>query len=432
MHIPHEAIRHEVLPSGLSVVTLHHPQAYAVSAGIHVRTGSRYEKPAEMGVCHLIEHMLFKGSPRYNAQEVTHLLEGEGGQINAYTSQDSTCYYIKTLPDAFAQSMDVLFDVFTSPLFAKEELEKERLVIIEEILAYEDQPLSQLEESFSRLLWGDHPLGNPILGTRETLDALDAAALHTFHKKHYTAENIVLSVVGAASHDVVMEWIHAHEALLPSGSRNTYLPYEHQQEAPRFLFQEKDLEQCYFQLGFPCVHRHHPDSWTLRVLNALVAESMSSRLYQEIREKLGYAYHLTSDVDFLDDTGCFSLEIACDARNLTRCVEKSMNVLQDLCKNPPSKEEVNRAKKYVMGCAIQEMESSLSSMIYLGDALLAGEAHFSTRYFCEQIENVSPAAVQEVASKTLIRKNCNAVVLGPSVNLQTIHQLLEMHEEPHH
>lgn len=424
MQIPKEKIKWSQLPSGLRVVTAEMPNFYTISAGIFGFIGSRFETKSEIGISHFIEHLLFKGSQKYSAKEMSELIEGRGGTFNGYTSEESTCFYFKTLPDSFLDSMEVLVDLYTAPIFDPQEIEKEKEVIIEELHSYEDQPSLFIDDFFSSVIWGDHPLGHLILGHEKQLLNYGADELKNYFTRHYTSANTVIAVAGCTTHAEVVDWVSKQQSRFLRGDLNSFLPYKHKQKVPIIRILNKESEQCNLQLGVPCGNRYSKDQWALRLLNTLMGENMSSRLFQEIREKRGVAYHITSGLELYEDVGYFYIQSGVDLDKVEVCLKESMRVVKEFCEDLVSEEELKRAKSYITGQALQEMESTLSCMLWIGDIFLGKERKFLTSYFCKKIEQVTREEIRAVAKKIFRTNHLNLALIGPYDRIEFLTKLL--------
>lgn len=411
------------LPSGLKVVTVEMPNFYTVSAGLFVKAGSRLERQEQMGISHFIEHLLFKGSAKYSAKEISEIIEGKGGVLNAYTAEESSCFYFKTLPQSFFESLDVLVDLFTQPLFDRNEVEKERDVVIEELHSYEDQPNAYIEDLFGSVIWHGHPLGNMILGTKENVARHSVDDLYEFFRQYYTAPNTVLAVAGCISHQAVLDWVVHEEHRFLSGTPNAFTPFVQQQYGPRVNILYKEIEQCNLQMGVPCPGKFSDQQWAIRLLSTLVGENMSSRLFQEIRENRGLAYHISSSVDFFDEVGMLSIQSGVEVDKVEICVKESLQVLKELTTTEVSHEELERAKTFAVGQALQDMESTLSCLLWVGEKVLFDEKDVMTSHFCEKIQRVTSKEVLEVAHEIFNTSKLNLALIGPYHNGNLVNYL---------
>jgi predicted Zn-dependent peptidase len=309
--------------------------------------------------------------------------------------------------------MDVLLDLYTSPRFDEAELEKEREVIIEELHAYEDQPSLYIDDLFSSVIWSGHPLGNLILGAEEQIAKYTKKDVEDYFHRYYTAPNTVLAIAGCITHEEVMQWVHKHEKMFPAGTPNTFLPFQHKQRAPRLHLLLKDSEQCNMQVGFPCGNRYSSEEWALRVLSTIIGENMSSRLFQEIREKRGLVYHISSGLELYEDVGCLFFQCGVDPEKVEVCLRESLKVMKHLSEHLVGHEELARAKAFIKGQALQDMESTLSCMLWVGDKLLGKERDFSTALFCEHIQSVTAEEVLAVSQAIFRTPFINMALIGP-------------------
>ena len=413
MEIPKEKIIWTELESGLRVVTVEMPNFYTIAAGLFASVGSRYEHEDEMGISHFIEHLLFKGSKKFSAKKISEIIEGRGGFLNAYTSEESTCFYFKTLPNSFFESLDVLVDLYTDPLFDPIEIEKEKDVVIEELHSYEDQPSAYIDDLFGATIWKNHPLGNLILGKKETVLKHNYDKISAYFNKYYNASNSVLAVAGCITHEEVLAWIKNEQHRFKKGNLGTFKPFQIIQTKASLTIYTKDLEQCNLQFGVPTPGRYSEEQWALRVLNTIIGENMSSRLFQEIRENRGLAYHISSAVDFYDDVGSFSIQCGVDQDNVEECIKQSLAILHETVFDSITPEELKRAKAYGIGQALQDMESTLSYMLFVGDKLLSKERDFSTFHYCEKLGAVTLNQVGDAASKIFKNSLLNLALIGP-------------------
>ncbi|MDR3623998.1 MAG: pitrilysin family protein [Chlamydiales bacterium] len=411
--IPKEKIKWSALSSGLRLVTVEMPNFYTVSAGLFAYVGSRFEKKQDVGISHLIEHLLFKGSKKYSSKAISEIIEGRGGFFNAYTAEENSCFYFKTLQASFFESLDVLIDFYTAPLFDPVEVDKEREVIIEEIHSYEDQPSSYVEDLFSSVIWKNHSLGNLILGNEENILRFTVEDIKNYFNKHYTSCNTVLAVAGCVTHEEVLSWLKNQEYRFCRGERNSFESLVVSQCSPRVLIMHKDIEQCNIQLGVPTLGRFSQKQWALRLLSTIAGENMSSRLFQEIREKRGLAYNISSSVDFYYDVGMFTLQVGVDVEKIEVCLQESLKVLQELATTTLLDDELKRAKLFSVGQALQDMESTLSYMLWVGEKLLNNEIDFSTAEFCKNIETVTGQDVQCVAKEIFCTERLSLALIGP-------------------
>ncbi|MBN4067375.1 insulinase family protein [Simkania negevensis] len=414
MKLPEYLTHFHTFSNGLRLVVVELPDAYTVSCGIFARVGSRYEEREKMGLSHFIEHLLFRGSKRYGAREITQLIEGEGGALNAYTAEESTCYHVKTFPDNLMKSLDILVDMFCSPSFSEADVTRERGVICEEIRSHLDHSQEYIADLFSRLVWKEHPLGNCVMGREEQIQSYTVDDLYDFYKSYYCAANTTIAIAGAVDHRELFDWIAKNEERFAIGPASHYLPCEGDKAVQDVVYEEKEGEQTYLQFGTPCCNRYSPERWPAALCSTILGGNMSSRLFETIREELGYAYHIVSDVEFYEDTGCFSVECSTEPNNALACYEKSMEVIR-LLANSVDEAELVRAKRYLVGQFAQEMEDTMDTMLSAGDKLMANEKReeFSVQQMVRSIESVSLGQVTEFAKKIVAQPCWSLALIGP-------------------
>src|SRR6185369_3788976 len=286
------------LQSGLTIATAEMPHMASVSLGLWVGVGGRYEPAQLNGVSHFIEHLLFKGTSKRSAKEISQAVEGIGGYLNAFTGEESTCFYSKGRHDRFNELLDVLADMFLNSKFDPDEIEKERSVIKEELAMYLDQPQHHVHELLNELLWPDQPLGRPLTGTGKSLDAMGRGHLIHYLRSHYVAPSVLVVAAGCLSHREVVQAVSRFAPRFPHGKRPNFVPATSEQRAPAVRLFTKKTEQTQLALALRTCSRHDERRFALRLLNTILGENMSSRLFQEIREDRGLAYSIYSSLSF--------------------------------------------------------------------------------------------------------------------------------------
>src|SRR5437762_6143849 len=358
------------LSNGLLVATSEMPHMASVSVGLWVGVGGRYEPAALNGVLHFIEHMLFKGTKKRSAKEISQSVEGIGGYLNAFTGEESTCFYSKARHDRFDELLDVLADMFLNSTFDPAEIEKERAVIKEELAMYLDQPQHHVQELLNTTLWPDQPLGRPLTGTQKTLDAMARADLVGFQRTNYVAPATLIAAAGTLSHKRVLKAVTRVASRFPAGKRPRFSPAENGQSRPRFRLLTRKTEQTQLALGIRTCSRHDQRRFALRLLNTILGENMSSRLFQVVREDRGLAYNIYSSLSFFDDTGDLVISAGLDTANLSKTLKLILRELRHLAATPPAATELRRARDYVIGQMDLSLENTESQMMWLGEQLL--------------------------------------------------------------
>ena len=359
------------LQNGIRVISQRIPSACSVTIGIWVVGGSRQEQATFSGVSHFIEHLLFKGTSRRSSFEIAREIDSMGGFMNAFTGREFVCYYVKVLADFFPKALDLLTDIFLNSRFPEEEIENERKVILQEIRMLEDNPDDQLQELFHRNFWSDHPLGIPIIGSAESVQSMSREFLAAYKRDNYRAGDIVISAAGLLEHNHLVELLASYFDALPEGSSRTQVPlpvYTKKQSKV-----ERDLEQLLFSLGTKGIPQNHPGRYDALMLNTILGGSMSSRLFQEVREKEGLAYSIYSYLESHSDTGAFVVSGGTTAEKFAKVMEIVVRELQRLKREPLTEEMLAAAREQLKGNILLSLESSDNVMsklakneIYLG------------------------------------------------------------------
>ncbi|MCF7838323.1 MAG: insulinase family protein [Candidatus Marinimicrobia bacterium] len=405
------------LANGLRVVSAPLPQVASVALGLFVGVGGRHETPAQAGMSHFIEHLLFKGTRRLTARQISDAIEGRGGYFNAYTQEESTCYYARVQARHLERVADILLDMYREPRIAPRDLEKERGVIIEEILMYRDQPDHVVAEWIGELLWTAHPLGRPLSGEPEDIRRHSRADLLAFKEAHYVPNRTLAICAGQVRH---ADWVALLDKRL---GRQTAAPALRPPTVTRRTRQTplrtatRPIEQTHLALGFRLdFGRRDPRRYALRLLNVLLGENMSSRLFQSVRERRGWAYAIHSHAQLFQETG--ALEVGADLRRDR--AEPALGVilgeLQRLCDTPVRPAELRRAKDYAIGQLLLALENTSAVMRALGEGLLAHERIVQPAEIVAGLEAVTPAELQALARTVFLAPRASLAVLTPEAN----------------
>lgn len=345
--------------NGVRIVAEHIPFVRSVAIGIWVKAGSRYEETEMKGISHLLEHMFFKGTAARNAREIAEAFDAIGGQVNAFTSKEYTCYYAKVLDEKAEYALDILSDMFFNSIFAEEELEKEKNVVLEEINMYEDAPDELVHELLSKASYGDHPLAYSVLGTEQTIVQIDRDDLERYRQKFYTPENIVISVAGHFS-DSLLRSIEKKFGEFRSSSET--FEWKRAKFYPDKISKNKETEQSHLCLGFLGLPYGHERIYELAILNNVIGGSMSSRLFQEIREEKGLAYSVYSYHSAFSDTGLLAIYAGTAPEQTEIVFETIMNTLKTLKRDGMTQQELEISKAQLKGNLMFSLESTNSRM----------------------------------------------------------------------
>jgi predicted Zn-dependent peptidase len=389
-------IRKEVLPNGLTVLTETMSHVRSVSVGVWIKSGSRRETSDINGITHFIEHMLFKGTTSRSAEDIARSVDSIGGHLDAFTAKECVCFNTKVLDEHLPQAFDVVSDLVLHPLFNEDDLSKERGVILEELKMDEDNPDHLVHEIFTQNFWKDHPLGKPILGTKETIRRITRPALLDYYSRCYEPANMLISAAGNLEHKMVVDLVG--RAFGSLAARPPELPEPAPATHARItLKNKKDLEQVHLCLGVPSYPLSHERRYACYLLNTLLGGGMSSRLFQNIRERRGLAYAVFSELNPCRDTGCLSIYAGTSLEAAPKVIDLVLAEFRDLKKQPPPAEEVRRAKDHLKGSLMLSLESTTSRMSNLARQEMYFGKFFSLDEIISRIEQVKAEEISAIA-----------------------------------
>lgn len=407
-----EAVEKTVLPSGLRIVTEHVPYVQSLAIGVWINVGSRDEAPGENGISHFIEHAVFKGTASRRTHHIAQYLEVVGGYLNAFTTKDSTCYYARVMAPHLSRAVNLLADLVLHPSFPEKEILKEKQVILEEMRSIDDDPEDLIHDRFEKTLFGNHPLGQPIIGEEANVKHFTVAQLRRFVRTHYTTSNIVIVASGNVRHDALVELCAREFAGLPAGTEAVRRAPGRRTSRDEVL--SRSIVQSHIVLGGRVPGLRAPDRGALSLLNTVLGDGMSSRLFQRLRERYGYAYNVYSFLSQYDDAGSFGIYAGMEQANVDRVREQASIVLRELGDRPVSVRELNRAREQVIGSMVLGMESMSTRMNRLGKDELTFGRSISVRSLVQNLEQVTPEKVRELAAKYLSPDSLASTLLVPA------------------
>ncbi|HEX7862544.1 MAG TPA: pitrilysin family protein [Verrucomicrobiae bacterium] len=410
--------------NGVTIATAEMPHMASVALGIWVGVGGRYEPAPVCGVSHFIEHMLFKGTKRRTARQISQDVEGIGGYLNAFTTEESTCFYAKAARAQCAHVWDVLADMFLNSKFDAAELEKERNVIKEELAMYLDQPHHQVQEILNETLWPNQPIGRPLTGTEKTLEKLTRADLVGFKQQNYIARNTLITIAGNISHRDAQKMVARFASKLRAANRPNFSPADAQQDSPRLRFHRKNTEQTQLALAVRTCSRHDDRRFALRLLNVMLGENMSSRLFQVVREDNGLAYSICSSLSFFDDVGTLNVSAGVETDKLEKALKLIVAELAILTEQLPAKGELRRARDYIFGQLDLNLENTENQMTWLGEQYLGYGKVVSPEEVKSRIAEVTPSEIRAVARDFFCPDRLNLAVVSPLKNVRGMERLL--------
>jgi predicted Zn-dependent peptidase len=413
----------EVFDNGVRLITETMDHVRSVSVGVWLTRGSRHEPVEHGGIAHFVEHMLFKGTGLRSAEDIAQQVDSLGGHLDAFTSKEYAGYYIKVLDEHLPIAIDVLSDLVLNPAFRAEDIEREKKVILEEIKMVEDTPDDLVHELFTQSFWGTHPLGRPILGTAESIDALTPQILRKYFDATYSAGHLVIVAVGNVTHERMRELVSATFGQLLSTSPDG----EEQPPAvlPHAQVRVKDLEQSHVCLGTSCYPQNHGHRFAAYVMNTILGGSMSSRLFQNVRERRGLAYAVFSNLSAYRDTGSLTIYAGCADAAVRELVEVVVEELRGMKAEPPDA-ELRRAKDHLKGSLMLSLESTSSRMSNLARQEIYFDRQFGLDETIEGIERVSAEDVVRVARDLFSNGSLGATVLGQQDGLELSRAQLDL------
>jgi predicted Zn-dependent peptidase len=411
----------QTLENGLKILMVPMAHVQSVSMGIFVRVGSRFEPKSKAGISHFIEHMLFKGTTRRpTAKQIAETIEGIGGISDAYTNQETTVYYARVAASHASVALDFLADLVRNPLFEPAEIEKERQVIGEEIDMIYDTPDDWVEVLLDQVLWPNHPLGQNIAGTHESLASIDQEALVSFFQKSYHPRNLVIAVAGAFEPEKVTLELASHLGDWQPGPVPKFKPAPAAPAEPRCYIETRSIEQGHLALALPGLARNHPERYALSILNTLLGDGMSSRLFLKVREDKGLAYAVESGLNLLQDTGCLMIYAGVDPERAPEALQVILDELARLRDEPIPPEELRKAKEYVKGRLVLGLEDSYSQASWVAHQELFMDTVKSPGEVLAAYDAVTLSEVRAVAEKIIDPASYSLAAVGPFTQAEAL------------
>ncbi|MFE6779325.1 M16 family metallopeptidase [Streptomyces sp. NPDC057702] len=411
-------VRRTTLPGGLRVVTETLPSVRSATFGIWAHVGSRDETPALGGATHYLEHLLFKGTQRRSALDISAAIDAVGGEMNAFTAKEYTCYYARVLDSDLPLAIDVVCDMLTSSLIEPGDVDAERGVILEEIAMTEDDPGDCVHDLFAQTMFGDTPLGRPVLGTVDTVNALTADRVRRFYRKHYDPTHLVVAAAGNVDHARVVRQVRAAFDRAGALEREDVTPVAPRggtrsiRTVGRVDLVARKTEQAHIVLGMPGIARTDDRRWALGVLNTALGGGMSSRLFQEVREKRGLAYSVYSYTSGFADCGLFGVYAGCRPSQVHDVLRICRDELDQVAEKGLSDEELRRAIGQLSGSTVLGLEDTGALMNRIGKSELCWGDQMSVDEMLQQIAAVTPDDVREIA-RTVLGQRPSLSVIGP-------------------
>lgn len=412
------------LPGGLRVATCEMPHAETAAVGIWAGVGGRHEPARLNGISHFIEHMLFKGTARRSALRIMEEVEGVGGDLNAYTAEERTCYYATAAAEYFPRLCDVLCDLYVNPKFNPQDIERERGVIGEEILMYRDDPASFVQEMLNHNFWPGHPLGSPLTGTQETIDSFKRQDFLDYRASHYHRGSTVVSAAGKIHHDDVVERVVRALEDLPKGRKPRVSKAPEPVKHPRVVVDQRDTQQTQIAIGFPGSSHHDARRYALQILHIILGGNGSSRLFQQLREKRGLCYSVSTHPSSFADTGLMNVSLGLEQKNVEKSLRLILAEFQTIKDKPVRAAELKRAKEYAIGTSRMALERASNQNMRVGSSILVYGDILDPEEIHNRLRAVTAEDVQSVARDFLTPQRATAAVVGPAPDPDLIEKIL--------
>lgn len=422
-------VRETRLGNGIRVVTAALPRIQSVAIGVWVGVGGRYESPKLSGISHFIEHLVFKGTEKRSARDISQAIEGRGGFCNAFTQEEITCYYARVAYDHTWKALDILSDMYLHPRFDQGDIDREKGVIVEEIMMYRDQPEHVVQEMLTENMWCDHELGRPLIGSPETLKNITRDQVMAFKRKKYVPDATVLAFTGKVNHDECVHEVTRQMGRVRPAPAPSYRLVDAAVAQRGLVLKSKEIEQTHMTLGFRIFGRHDKRRYALKVLNVILGENMSSRLFQTVREKHGLAYSIGSGLQLFAETGAFVISAGLDRNRRAKAIELILREVKKIKNEPVSATELNLAKQYIVGHLRLALESPLGQMMWLGEHLLNYGSVISPEEVVSAITAIRTEDVQKTAEAVFKDRLATFSMLSPGVSEQEHKDLTQMLKE---
>ncbi|WP_303720949.1 pitrilysin family protein [Malonomonas rubra] len=404
-------LQKSTLNNGIRVVTERMKSLHSVTIGFWVQNGSRHEEEELSGISHFIEHMLFKGTQTRSSLQIAKEIDSVGGVLNAFTGREFSCYYAKVLGDKLPQAISLLSDLVLNSTFDQTEIEKERRVILQELSMVEDTPDDQVHDLFCKSIWNSHPLGMPVLGNRETVQRIAQADLLQMLEKRYFGHNILIAAAGNLDHHQIVDQLEQAFSVVAAGQpdNSCTLPAYR----PGLKIERKDLEQTHFCLGCKALPQNHPDRFVQQLLNSILGGSMSSRLFQSIREERGLAYSIYSYLNVHSDAGALVVYGGTSPSSLWETVQLALEQFASLKNDYICSEELHMAREQMKGTLLLSLESSDNRMTRLAKNEIFLGHQPKIEEIVANIDRVTVESLQKLAAQLLTDESLNLNVIGP-------------------
>ena len=389
------------------------PERDSLSIGVWINAGARYESEREGGISHFLEHLLFKGTSKRSAEEIKEAIEGRGGAMNGFTSEEFTCYLVKVLNRDMGTALDVLSDMVLRPRLSPKDIEKERTVIKEEIKMYLDLPSHHVHDLLVEMLWPEQPLGRNLAGTVETVSAITPEDIRGYKSRFYNPSNIVIAACGNMRHRDFFDSCEKHFKSAPRGRKSAFKKATERQEKPRLKILSKETEQTHLAMGMHAFGRNDPDRYTLTLLHIILGGNMSSRLFRELREKRGLVYEIGTHAKKFYDTGAFLISAGLDTKKIIRSLDLMTKEIKTMKTKLVGKDEFERAKEFYRGQLLLGLEDTADHMLWMGEYMSADGKIPAPGEILHKIDKITPDDIRRVAKRIFNDAGLSLALIGP-------------------
>jgi predicted Zn-dependent peptidase len=400
------------LPNGLRVATQAMPASETVAVGIWCAVGGRHESPRIGGISHFLEHLLFKGTKKRSARRISEEVEGVGGDLNAYTAEERTCYYAAASSDHLGRVTEVLADMYSNSRLDRQEVERERGVIVEEIEMIRDESAQHVQELLTAQTWHGNSLSQPITGTKKSLAAITRQDLVNHLRANYHAGRSIVTAAGAVEHGEFVKLVAQHLGKLPAGSSRAKVRLPSRQGSPRLIIESRENQQTQIALSFRGVGAHDPKRYAVNLLHVLLGGNMSSRLFQELRERRGLCYSISTALSTHSDCGAFEIALGLDGKNVAKALKLILAECRRISEKGPSVAELRRARDYSIGTSRMALERAATQNYRLGTSLLAYGKVVTPESVYDRLAKVTPAEIQAVSQKIFLKRTLCLAMVG--------------------
>lgn len=406
--------RETTLDNKVQVLTANMPQVQSVAVGIWVAVGGRYETVRQSGASHFIEHLLFKGTPKRSARAISQAIEGRGGYFNAFTQEEATCYYARIGAKHMWTVVDTLTDMYQHPKFTPADIDRERGVIIEEIMMYRDQPSQLVQDFLGESLWLNHPVGRPLIGSPENIARMTREEIIDFKQQKYTCGNTRIAFAGKIDHEACVARVAEYLQDVPSKRAPTCRSVT-QKTAQRPVFvHTKDIEQTHLAMGFRLFGRRDERRFALKLLSVILGENMSSRLFQQVREKHGLAYSVHSSMHLFEETGAFIVGAGLEKARTNKALQLICGELARVQDRQVSARELKRAKDYAIGQLEIGLESTINQMMWIGENKLSYGHLIQPSEVMAKLQAVTADDIQQLAAEIFAPQRASVAMVTPN------------------